>query len=310
MKPLVSVLLPMYNIEKYIEEAVLSILNQTYDNFEIIAIDDCSNDNTYNKVLELSKKDKRIKLYKNKENLKIANTLNKAFYLSKGEYILRMDGDDISLPDRLEKKLNFLMENPENDLVGCSVIAINENGKEIGKSRYCSDFNILKKIARYNSPVSHIWLAKREVYEKLGGYRNIPSVEDYDFLLRMITKGFKFSNLSDYYGYKVRIGREGNTINLFGLKQRKLHKLVYKYYLERLRTGQDSFNEESVLNLKINKFENSLYLLSSKFLKNAIINKKNKIKFLIYLLLSLISPTQVEYIYGRFMSRIIERKCK
>ncbi len=89
---IVSVLIP---VEKYVKEAIQSIQNQTYKNLEIVVVDDGSIDNTYKIVEELAKEDNRIKLYKNKQNLKIVN-------YAKGEYILRMDGDDISTPDRIE----------------------------------------------------------------------------------------------------------------------------------------------------------------------------------------------------------------
>ena len=124
---LVSVIIPVYNVEKYVKEAIKSIQNQTYENLEIIVIYDGSIDDTYNIVEKLAKEDNRIKLYKNEKNLKIVKTLNRALSLANGEYISRMDGDDISAPDRIEKKVKFLEENKEFDLVGCQVEVVNEN---------------------------------------------------------------------------------------------------------------------------------------------------------------------------------------
>ena len=99
---LVSVIIPVYNVEKYVKEAIQSIQNQTYINLEIIVIDDGSSDKTYTIVEELARNDERIKLYKNEKNLKIVKTLNRALSLANGENIARMDGDDISALDRIE----------------------------------------------------------------------------------------------------------------------------------------------------------------------------------------------------------------
>ncbi|WFT52817.1 glycosyltransferase family 2 protein [Acinetobacter baumannii] len=109
-QPLISVLIPVYNVEAFVKEAVSSICNQTYKNIEIIVVDDCSTDNTYNIVAELAIIDPRIRLYKNDKNSKIVKTLNFALEQAKGEFIARMDGDDISTPERLEKQLEFLLK--------------------------------------------------------------------------------------------------------------------------------------------------------------------------------------------------------
>lgn len=241
----ISVLLPTYNVESYIAEALSSILNQTYENLEIIVVDDFSTDNTYSILEEFSKKDERIKLYRNKSNMKICYTLNRAFEFSSGEYIARMDGDDVSEYDRFEKQINFLRKNTEIDLVGLSIVSINQQGIELSKVRYIESIRLLRKASLFSSPVSHIWMARRRVYQKLGGYREIPSVEDYDFLLRMLSFGYQFTNLSDYYGYKVRI-RDGNTASTVGIKQRKAFEYVRALYFERKKkNGDDSFTEKA-----------------------------------------------------------------
>src|SRR5690606_37410621 len=118
---LVSVIIPVYNVQKYVTQAIQSILDQTYKNLEIIVIDDCSTDSTYERVLCLQEKDNRLKVYKNEKNIKIAATLNKGISLSHGQFIARMDGDDISKLDRIEKKVKFLKKNRHISLVGCSL---------------------------------------------------------------------------------------------------------------------------------------------------------------------------------------------
>ncbi len=101
---LISVIIPVYNVQSFVEEAILSICNQTYRNLEIIVVDDCSTDETYTIVENLVKKDSRIKLFRNRKNSKIVKTLNFALEQANGEFIARMDGDDISSLLRLEKQ--------------------------------------------------------------------------------------------------------------------------------------------------------------------------------------------------------------
>ncbi|EGR2083265.1 glycosyltransferase family 2 protein [Vibrio cholerae] len=300
--------MPVYNVEKYVEVAVRSILNQTYKNLEIIIVDDFSNDGTFDLVTSLSKEDKRIKVFRNNSNLKIARTLNKAFNLSNGEYIARMDGDDISSPERIEKKIKYLSENKNVDLVGCSIITIDPDGNIIGKSKYDTlQFKILKKL-RYLSPVSHIWVARRKVYKILGGYRELSGVEDYDFLLRMTSEGMLYTNLENDYDYYVRIGRAGNTISSIGIRQRLMHKYVYQLYLERKKIGKDSFSQEHFQKaIKTSLLSSLLFQFSSKMLFNAIKYKKSKffLSVPIFVILSMVSPIQVEYLIGRLYLRFL-----
>lgn len=311
---LVSVLIPTYNVEKYVEEAVVSILNQTYRNLEIIIIDDCSSDNTYHVLNSLAAKDKRIKLLRNTVNSKIAVTLNNGLKFANGKYIARMDGDDISELDRIEKKVEFLEKNKEFDLVGCSLISIDVNNNKLGRSTCYSDIDLLNKTIKHVSPVSHIWLARRKVYDKLDGYRNISGVEDYDFLLRMKSLGLKYTNIENYYGYFVRLGREGNTISNYGIKQRKLRLYVYSLFKERERDGTDSFDHLKLSSItSTNYFSEKIYSYSSIFLFKSIKLKSQK-KWLLmffYLTLSMISHYQISYLIEKFQySQIIKKKYK
>ncbi len=106
IKPLVSVIFPIYNSDKFLRESLESLLNQTYQNFEIIAINDGSQDRS--RKIILSYKDSRIKYYEHKKNLGLVNTLNEGIKLSRGKYLARMDADDISLPQRFEKQVAYL----------------------------------------------------------------------------------------------------------------------------------------------------------------------------------------------------------
>lgn len=122
--PKVTVLMPVYNGEKYLREAIESILNQTYKDFEFLIINDGSTDGTV-EIIE-SYDDSRIRLVHNEKNLKLVATLNKGLQLASGEFIARMDGDDISLPERLEKQVAFMDANPVVGICGTWVKTIGD----------------------------------------------------------------------------------------------------------------------------------------------------------------------------------------
>ncbi|NQV77667.1 MAG: glycosyltransferase family 2 protein, partial [Lutibacter sp.] len=220
----------------------------------------------------------------------------------------------ISALDRIEKKILFLEANNQFDLVGCSLIAIDVNNKKIGESIYFSNEKLLKERLKLVTPVSHIWVAKKSLYDKLKGYRNISGVEDYDFLLRMNTLGYKYSNLENYFGYYVRLGRVGNTISTYGIRQIKLHSYVYKLYLERQKSGFDTFNLNSLnKNIKTNKYMEKLHYFSSKSLFKGIDARSEKkfFKMTFYVILSMVSPYQIFYLYNKFLNyKIIQKYYK
>ncbi|SVC41049.1 uncharacterized protein METZ01_LOCUS293903, partial [marine metagenome] len=111
--PLITVLMPVYNGAKYLNEAIDSILNQTFQNFEFIIIDDGSTDDSV-KIIK-SYDDNRIRLVENRNNLGQSETLNKGLSLTRGKYIARMDQDDISMPERLKKQFEFMENNSDVD---------------------------------------------------------------------------------------------------------------------------------------------------------------------------------------------------
>ena len=116
---LFSVIVPIYNIEKYIRRCIDSVLCQSFNDFELIIINDCSTDGTSEILDKYAKADERVKVHTNEVNLRLPSSLNKAISLSKGKYIARMDADDICLPDRLQKQYEFMEENPGVALSSC-----------------------------------------------------------------------------------------------------------------------------------------------------------------------------------------------
>lgn len=194
-----SVIMATYKEEiRFLKQSIESILNQTYKDFEyIIILDNPENQEHIQLIKEYEKNDQRIRFYINEKNLGLTNTLNRALSLANGKYICRMDADDISISHRIEIQKKYLEEN-NYDLIGGISKMIDENENEIYSiKKVPADFKKIKKCIRYNQVISHpTWFGKKEVFDQLDGYRNIPLCEDYDFTLRAILKGYKISNVN------------------------------------------------------------------------------------------------------------------
>lgn len=236
----ISIIMGIYNCEEYLEESIGSIINQTFQNWELIMCDDGSSDNTYLIAKKYEEKyPDKIKLIKNEYNLGLNETLNRCLKLARGKYIARQDGDDISLPNRLELEYNFLEENKEYALVSSAMIYFDENG-EWGKSRPVEVPEKLDFVK--NSPFAHApVLIRKSILEKVEGYtvdKKLLRVEDYHLWFKIYAKGYKGYNISKVL-YKMRDNRQAykrrnlkNRINEVRVKcigYRMLHIPFYKY---------------------------------------------------------------------------------
>jgi len=201
----VSVIMGVYNCEKTIAESLESIINQTYANWELVICDDASTDGTP-AILEFyrSRHPDKIILLKNDTNRKLAYSLNRCLEASSGDYIARMDGDDISLLRRLEKQVAFLESHPEYELVGAGMIPFDENGQR--------DPRIAKAVpSRYDLKSGPCFfhatiVASKEVFDNLKGYTVLPRTQrgqDYDLWFRFFHSGYKGYNMAEPL-YKVR----------------------------------------------------------------------------------------------------------
>lgn len=200
MKPLISVLMPNYNCEKYLLDAIESILKQTYSQFELIIIDDCSSDNSWKIIQKYAKKDKRIKAFQNKQNSGVTVTLNNGLKHCNGKYIARMDSDDISDLERFEKQIR-LLEKKKADICSTNLIMFNESGI-IGKRKYNPN---ISSVILCESPIAHATvMLKKELFDKYGHYNpRFNSAEDYDLWLRFYSQNASFV-LVDEFLYKYR----------------------------------------------------------------------------------------------------------
>ena len=197
---MISVIMSTYKEdERLLRESIESILNQTYKDFEYIIILDYPDNEVHKSVIEeYALKDDRIHFYINETNMGLTDSLNRGLSLCHGEYIARMDADDISLPDRLERQMKYLEKN-HYDLIGGITEMINENGSLLYSIKNVpTDPKKINKALRYSQCIAHpTWLGKKEVFEKNTGYRHMPLCEDYDFTLRAVLNGFVISNLNE-----------------------------------------------------------------------------------------------------------------
>ncbi len=196
--PKVTVLMSAYNSEKYISTAIKSILKQTYKNFELIIIDDCSSDSTWSIIQTYAKGDSRIVALRNKKNIGGCQTLNKGLQIAKGEYIARADNDDISYHYRLKKQVSFLNTHPDVGIVGGAMEIVDQNDKVTEVRKYhLNDKDIRRYIFRY-SPFSHpLIMMRKKVLDTVGYYnKEYAPADDYELYFRIGTIS-KFANLRD-----------------------------------------------------------------------------------------------------------------
>ncbi|MCS7093307.1 MAG: glycosyltransferase [Patescibacteria group bacterium] len=197
-KPLVSVIMPVYNAEKFLSQAIESILNQTYKNFEFIIIDDYSTDNSKEILKTYLKRDKRIKVFFNRKNLGIEKVLMKTKKIFRGKYYARMDADDISRKDRLEKQIDFLENNPDYVIVGSNIRIIDENNKILGLRKYPETHQEIVDYLYLGNPFAHPSVClKADVLKKEFYNEKFKNAEDYYLWWRILKLG-KGLNLQDY----------------------------------------------------------------------------------------------------------------
>ena len=189
----VSVLMPAYNVELYIEESIKSILNQTFKNFELIILNDGSSDATANIIKQYAKSDNRIKFINNTENKGIAKSRNQLLNSASGEYVAYQDADDISLPDRLERQVDFLDKNIDFSVVGTAIMSIpDEIVHTYLEKPGIIDFYVANAVANPS-----VMFRKNDInYCNIRYNEKFATAEDYDFWLKVI-KHFRIYNMKE-----------------------------------------------------------------------------------------------------------------
>lgn len=255
--PKISVVMCTYNTEEFLVEAIESILAQTFQDFEFIIWDDGSTDNT--KAIVEKYKDARIRYFYH-VNTGLGMALRLACAEAKGEYIARMDSDDISLPERFATEVAFLDNHPEYVLVSSAVYDIDENGKLLGRVFPCSDDRVLKGVLSYPaSMISHpMVMMRRDAYERAGGYIPIRKSQDMLFWSRIAKQG-KFYNIPTPLGkYRILSNSLGHACNPYAP--------IFWVFLRKM------INDEIVLDSDVDTF-NSLYQYSKQYIERRDNNK-------------------------------------
>ncbi|HWY11544.1 MAG TPA: glycosyltransferase, partial [Bacteroidia bacterium] len=234
--PLISVVLPVYNGEGYLRESVDSILNQTFSDFEFIILNDGSTDRSEDVIL--SYKDPRIKYHKHL-NCGLAATLNKGIDLAKGKYIARQDQDDISLPERLQKQIDFMESNPTVALLGTNAEIINEKSQSLQRFlNHAANSDILKFDLLFDNPFVHSSIMFRKAVIEISGNYMVSKefFEDHNLWSRMARQA-PIANLPDclvkYREVSTSISR---TIDDYKMRVRNQSNLNIKYYCTDLET--------------------------------------------------------------------------
>lgn len=246
----ITILMGIYNCAETLTEAIDSILMQTYYGWKLVLCDDGSTDSTYHIAsVYRDKYPQKIVLLRNEHNEGLNYTLNYCLKYADTEYIARMDGDDISLPTRLEEEITFLDNHLEYAIVSCPMIYFDENG-EWGRGSCHGEANV-NDIAK-STPFCHApCMVRREAYMAVGGYsvdRRLLRMEDYDLWIKMFAKGFRGYNLSECLymmrddrnaakrrEYKYRINEA--YVRLKAIKELNLSWANYIYVIRPLIVG-------------------------------------------------------------------------
>lgn len=251
--PLVSVVLPVFNVEKYIKECMNSILAQTFQNFEIIVIDDCSIDNTLSIIETFN--DPRIRIIKKQENKGLIDSLNLGFSIAKGKYVARMDGDDVSLKERFKKQLTVLENNKEIKAVGCWLQFFGSEEKIVKHQEY---HNKIQVQLLNSCPMSlGSVLLEKEAFKKFKFNKDRRHVEDYDFWAKSAWE-CEFYNIQEVlYLYRVhenQVSSKYKKTQLIGDIEIKLelykklsynfdkfpdHLLIEKFFRKNIKNASD-----------------------------------------------------------------------
>lgn len=283
--PSVSVLMPVYNAEKYLNEAIESILNQTFADFELVIINDGSTDRSEEIILRYQ--DARIRYFKNEVNLKLIKTLNRGLELVAGKYIARMDADDISELNRLQVQFEFMEANPEVGIVGTGFINFKGESTEISRVMYKPTHDEICFNQLYQIHLSHgTCMIRAEVLRlnSLNFSLEFEHAEDFELFTRM-SSFTKLANIQAYL-YRVRHHEQEvsklfatiQTQNSYRLIKRGFEKIGYlitddeisdfvflnQYEYESIAATSDElqlFLEELVLQNRNTEYIDSVYFI-------------------------------------------------
>ncbi|MEO5643294.1 MAG: glycosyltransferase family 2 protein [Bacteroidia bacterium] len=225
---LLSVVLPCYNAAEFLQEAINSVLSQTFSDFELIILDDGSTDNSGEIISKQT--DPHIRVLRNEKNLGLIKTLNKGIAAAQGKYIARMDADDVSRPERFEKQISFLENNPAVGV--CATWMFMIHNKTVYKHRYLTS-DLIQSALVFNNPIVHpsvmmrkaIFAGNEQIYDPA-----FPHGEDYALWISLLGKtGFAVLNepLIDYRAHAGQVSRQFNPVQRASVK--KAQERIFDY---------------------------------------------------------------------------------
>jgi len=299
--PVISVVMPVYNGEKYLKECIDSILKQTFTNFEFIIVNDGSTDKT--EEIILAHKDNRIVYLKNETNLKIVKSLNKGISVSRGVYIARMDADDISLPSRFERQIQFMDANQNVDVCGSWAETIEKRSRILKMPVTCMEI----KLQMLSGPalIHPSVLGKKSFFINFQYRDDYIAAEDYDLWVRGIDN-FCYANIpSILFRYRVH---GGQTDKVNGTMQRNVVNQIRGRYLKRFFLNindRDVFLFNRIMNKEFKGREDALELFH-KILND---NKDNNF-FPHKELKDYMTYSFYRAMHGSFLNRVFQKKRK
>ncbi len=294
-KPLISVIMPVYNSQKYLAKAIESILNQTYKNFEFIIINDGSNDGSVEIIKKYMKKDKRIVLIDRKENKGIVYSLIEGINQARGEFIARMDADDVSLPKRFETQIEYMIKN-NLDVCGSFIQFLRKGIKERVVAFPITHKDIKYTLLFVNAFSHPTVMFKRKVFQKINYNLDYEHAEDYKLWCDILgNTDFKIGNVPEILLYYRKHGSQG-SIKVFKNQRILWNKIRLEYasiigkesvdLVKKLIKLEDhpTVKDFKILTTKIIKFCNS-YGISEKnliYIIREIYNRLTKKSLLFY----------------------------
>lgn len=242
--PKVSVIMATYNESiEHLSLAVWSVLNQTFTDFEcIIVLDNPDNSEIAEYLVDLATKDSRVQIIKNESNIGLANSLNRALAISRGEYIARMDADDISLETRFEKQVAYLDTHDYCHVLATDRTDIDEQGNHLPTTHIVADHDVLCSALRYANVLTHPSIMMRKDFlERVGGYRDLKAAQDYELWVRMLKYGANFYILPEIL-LQYRIRQTG--ISKSNVAKQHLNTLYAQHLFKHEAVGEGLFNAE------------------------------------------------------------------
>ena len=318
-KPKISVIMAVYNSAEYLGECIKGVLNQSFKDFELIMINDCSKDNSLEIMKKYQKKDKRIKIVNNRNNSGPAVTRNNGLNIARGKYIAVQDSDDFSLPNRLEVEYNYLEAHPSVFLVGSAAKVIFSGEKETFPADAIYGIEENKKRLVKNNHVIHSSFMFRN-NRKLRYREKFRYSQDYDLLLNVLSKGLNIDSINQKLIY-YRINESGISSQKTAI-QKFFGEKAQEFYHQRVKFGKDkydSFNpDQEIKDLKLDSTNKQyagikslidwvVYADKKKALRLIVTHRKSlDSKYILKKLTLIILPKRIMKMYRDYVGQLLK----